>query len=255
MPPKHALRRMQRFWDRRAGESAFFFVDNRLDYRNPDQRGFWQAGEKDLERLLGALDVHVQLADVVVEIGCGVGRLTRPLARQARLVRALDVSPRMLDLAREHNPDLDNVEWLHGDGHSLRPIGSQSADACVSHVVFQHIADSAITLSYVREIGRVLRPRGWAAFQVSNDPAVHRRRLDRGRLLETMRSLAGRAPRGQGHPDWRGSHIDLGELRATAHEAGMEVERVVGSGTQFCLVLLRSGRDNRSDDDGRHARA
>jgi SAM-dependent methyltransferase len=144
----------------------------------------------------------------------------------------------MLNLARRHHPDLANVDWLQGDGRSLRPIGSASADACVSHVVFQHIADPAITLAYVREIGRVLRPGGWAAIHVSNDPAVHRRRLHPRRLLEGLRSLAGRAPRGQGHPDWRGSSVDLDELRAVARAAGMETERVVGAGTQFCVVRL-----------------
>jgi SAM-dependent methyltransferase len=230
---------MQRFWDKRADEDAFFFVDDRLEYRNPDRRRFWEGGEEDLATLLDALDARVQPADVVIEIGCGVGRLTRPLARQARLVRALDVSPRMIELAQEHNPQLGNVEWLQGDGRSLRPIASQSADACVSHVVFQHIADPAITLSYVREIGRVLKPGGWAAIHVSNDPAAHRRRRDASSLLATLRSLAGRAPAGRGHPDWRGSYVDLDDLGAAAGEAGMDVEQVVGSGTQFCGVRLR----------------
>jgi SAM-dependent methyltransferase len=231
--------RMRRFWDARADEDAFFFVDNRLDYRNPDLERFWEAGERDLWSLLGAVGAGVGPSDVVVEIGCGVGRLTRPLASRSKLVRALDVSPRMLDIARQHNPGLDNVEWLRGDGRSLRQIGSGSADACVSHVVFQHIADPEVTLGYVREIGRVLRPGGWAVFQVSNDPSVHRRRYDSPHLLTGLRSLAGLAPRGQSHPDWRGSYTDLDGLHATARQAGMEVERLVGEGTQFCVVLLR----------------
>jgi SAM-dependent methyltransferase len=230
---------MQRFWDERADENALFFVDNRLDYLAPDQDRFWEDGRRDLDTLLDAADVRVRAGDVVVEIGCGVGRLTRPLAARAKLVRALDVSPRMLDLARRHNPGLTNVDWLQGDGRSLQPIASTSADACLSHVVFQHIADPAVTLAYVGEIGRVLRPGGWAALHVSNDPAVHRRRPHPRRLVERLRSLAGRAPRGQDHPDWRGSSIELDDLRAAAHAAGMETERVVGAGTQFCIVRLR----------------
>jgi SAM-dependent methyltransferase len=230
---------MQRFWDERADENALFFVDNRLDYRTPHQGRFWEDGQRDLEALLDAADARVRAGDVVVEVGCGVGGLTRPLAARAKPVRALDVSPRMLELARRHNPGLANVDWLQGDDRSLQPIASASADACVSHVVFQHIADPAITLDYVREIGRVLRPGGWAALHVSNDPAVHRRRLHPRRLLEGLRSLAGRAPRGQGRPDWRGSSVDLDELRAAARAAGMETHRVVAAGTQFCVVGLR----------------
>lgn len=100
----------------------------------------------------------------------------------------------MLELAREHNPALDAVEWIHGDGTSLEPLADASADACFSQVVFQHIPDPEITLGYVAEMGRVLRPGG--------------------------------------------SAVELPAL-AAAGSAGMEVERVSGEGTQWCLVLLR----------------
>ena len=232
------MNRARRFWDERAGEDPFFFVDNRLEYGAPDLERFWAQGEDDLRVLLdavGASAAEVAGADVV-EIGCGVGRLTRALAREAASVRALDVSPRMIELALEHNPGLGNVEWIVGDGTSLAGVESSSAGACVSHVVFQHIADPAVTLGYVREIGRVLRPGGFAVFQVSNDPAVHSaRRPLRSRLAALLR----RGPRGQDHPDWRGSYVELDALRAAAGDGGMELERVAGEGTQWCVVLAR----------------
>lgn len=230
---------MRRFWDRRADEDAFFFVDNRLDYGRPDLDRFWAEGERDLDALLAAVGATVEPADAVLEIGCGVGRLTRGLAARAASVRALDVSARMLDLAREHNPELDNVEWILGDGTTLAPVESATVDACVSHVVFQHIPDPAITLGYVVEIGRVLRPGGWTAFQISNDPRVHSQRSLPARIKLQLSALAGRAPRGQEDPRWRGSMVELDDLRATAADAGMRVERVVGEGTQLCCVLIR----------------
>jgi SAM-dependent methyltransferase len=231
------------FWDARAAEDAFFFVDNRLDYRHPDLDRFWKGGEEDLDTLLGSLGVALEGSESVVEIGCGVGRLTRVLARRAADVRALDVSERMLQLAREHNAELANVSWTLGDGASLAGIETSSADACVSHVVFQHVPEARITLAYVREIGRVLRPGGWAAFQVSNDPAIHRPRRGVRRLRLALKALAGRAPRGQSAPAWRGSAVELGDLRAAAAEGGMSVERIEGEGTQYCLVLTRRGAD------------
>jgi SAM-dependent methyltransferase len=230
---------MGSFWDQRADEDAFFFVDNRLDYGNPDLPRFWADGERDLDLLLAALGARVEPTDAVLEIGCGVGRLTRGLAARAASVRALDVSARMLELARRHNPQLDNVEWILGDGTTLGPIESSSVDGCASHVVFQHIPDPAITLGYIREIGRVLRPGGWAAFQISNDPRVHRRRSLPARLKLELRALAGRAPRGQEDNRWRGSMVELDDLRAAAADGLMQVERVVGEGTQLCCVLTR----------------
>jgi SAM-dependent methyltransferase len=227
------------FWDRRAEEDAFFFVDNRMDYRDPDLERFWAAGERELDELLSALGEEIDPADEVVEIGCGVGRLTRVLSRRGASVRALDVSERMLELARQHNRSLSNVEWILGDGNTLAGIESASADAFVSHVVFQHIPDPEVTLGYVREIGRVLRPGGWAAFQVSNDPRVHVRPSPITRLRHAALARLGRFPQGQDDPRWRGSSIELDQLRRAAAAGSMAVDRVVGEGSQFCCVLTR----------------
>lgn len=230
---------MRDFWDERARENALYFVDNTLDYRDANVERFFAEGDRALERILGMLGADLRAKDDVVEIGCGVGRITRALARRARSVAAVDVSAEMLARARELNPDVEGVRWVHGDGTSLAGIDDASADACFSHVVFQHIPDPAVTLGYVREMGRVLRPGGWAAFQVSNDASIHRPLRGPARLRHRLLGLAGRAPRGQHDPAWLGSAVDLDELRATAGEAEMAVERVEGAGTQFCLVLLR----------------
>jgi len=179
----------ERFWDARAREHALFFVDNRLDYRSPDLESFWAGGAEALDGMLSAVGAQIRGTDVVVDIGCGVGRLTRVLAARARRVIAVDVSAEMLARAAELNPGLAGVEWVHGDGRGLPGIGDGAVDACVSHVVFQHIPDPSITLGYVREIGRVLAPGGWAAFQVSTDPAIHRPRR------ASAAAAAARAPR------------------------------------------------------------
>ena len=230
---------MERFWDARAQEDAFWFVDSRLTYGAPDEPAFWSGGEEALDRLLSVLGAAVEPGAVVVDIGCGVGRLTRPLARQAGRVIALDVSSRMLAEAQRLNAGLENVEWRHGDGESLRPIPDGSVDACISHVVFRHLPDPALTLGYVREMGRVLRPGGFAAFELSNDPAPHRRRAPRPRAR--LAAALGRAPRAVTDRTWLGSSVDLDDLRRTARAAGLDVERVVGEGTEFCAVLLRRG--------------
>jgi SAM-dependent methyltransferase len=232
--------RARRFWDARAEEDPFFYVDNRLEYGSPDLDEFWAGGERDLAVLLDVVGVSALPAGAdVVEIGCGVGRLTRVIAREAGSVRALDVSPRMIERARSLNASLPGVSWLVGDGESLAGVDSSSADVVVSHVVFQHIADPAVTLGYVREIGRVLRPGGWAVFQVSNDPSVHAPRGGFAGLRSRVSSALGRGPRGQEHPDWRGSYVDLDDLRAAAADGGMEVERLYGEGSQYCVALTR----------------
>jgi SAM-dependent methyltransferase len=230
--------RAERFWDERAREDAFFFVDTRLPYRGGEHGRFWSGGEEVVGRMLEMLGVELEPTDVVVDIGCGIGRLTRALAARAAEVLALDVSSEMLARAQQLNAHLGNVRWLHSDGTTLAPIADSSVDACFSHVVFNHIPDPAITLGYVREMGRVLRPGGWSAFQVSNDPEApaHSGGAD---VRHRLAALAGRAPRGYDDPAWLGSAVDLDALQRTASAADLAVERVEAPGTFFCTVLVR----------------
>ena len=46
--PKH----MGEFWDERAKEDAFFFVDNDLRYGDPDLERFWAGGVEVVEQAL-----------------------------------------------------------------------------------------------------------------------------------------------------------------------------------------------------------
>ena len=229
---------MGEFWDERAKEDAFFFVDNRLDYRNPDVERFWANGKVDLRQLLNAAGVAIEPGSTVVDVGCGLGRLTRAAVNLgAGRVIAIDVSAEMLERAREYNAELGNVTWVQGDGTSLAGIDDGVADALISHVVFQHIPDPQVTLGYVREMGRVLKPQAWAAFQISNDPGIHHARDES--LVRRIGRVLGREPKGVKDPAWLGSAVDLDELSRTADAAGLDTERVEGAGTQFCMVCLR----------------
>ncbi len=230
---------MRSFWDARAREDAYYFIDNSRLYRHSELGSFWAGGERDLKLLLQALELRLEADDIVVEIGCGVGRLTRAIAARSARVLALDVSAEMITRAQAHNSGVHNVQWIVGDGHSLHPLSDACCDACLSHVVFQHIPDPDVTLGYVREMGRVLKPEGWAAFQLSNDPRPHRPRRGLAASARRVAAALGRAPRGQGDPAWLGSAVDLDELRHVAAETGLQVERVVAAGTQFCAVRLR----------------
>lgn len=229
-----APNKMERYWNQRAREDAFHYVDSRQTLGSPDQTAFWQAGDEVLDRLLGSLGLELAGAEDVVEIGCGIGRITRTLARRARSVEALDISEEMLERARLYNPHLENVRWLHGDGRTLAPLQDSAIDACISFVVFQHLPDPELTYAYVREMARVLRPGGWAAFQVSNlPPSIHEPPPGLRRLRMTI------SQRRYQHPAWLGSAVELPRLRSVAGEAGLEIESVEGEGSRYCLIGAR----------------
>jgi SAM-dependent methyltransferase len=228
---------MRRFWDARAREDACFYVNTGFEGAAADDAAFWETGSRDLDYLLSSVDARIDPTDDLVEIGCGVGRMTRVLAELAASVVAIDISAEMLARARSLNPGLENVRWIVGDGSSLTGVDDRSVDACVSFVVFQHIPDPRITLAYVREIGRVLRPGGWAAIQVSSLPPEGSRAGGLRRRAGALRRLAARG--WADHAAWRGAPVDLERLRETAGEAGMEVARIHGAGKQYCLVQVR----------------
>lgn len=54
-------------------------------------------------------------ADTVVEIGVGLGFLTRELAARAGRVVAVEIDGRLYQLAREELADVGNIAWVHGD--------------------------------------------------------------------------------------------------------------------------------------------
>src|SRR5690348_3587636 len=100
-----------------------------------------------------------------VEVGCGFGRMTAPLAQRFDRVVALDVSPRMLDLART-SVSAPNVEFELVSGSSLEPVADGSADVLVCYLVLQHLPRREVVEAYLREFARVLTPRGRAFVQL-----------------------------------------------------------------------------------------
>ena len=66
-----------------------------------------------LGRIVAAADLSPE--DVVVEVGAGVGTLTRPLAEHAGRVIALELDDGLVAILRDQVANLNNVQVLHGD--------------------------------------------------------------------------------------------------------------------------------------------
>jgi SAM-dependent methyltransferase len=91
-----------------------------------------------------------------VEIGCGAGRMTLPMADDFAEVIGVDVSDGMLGVAREH-VRRSNVDLRLGDGITL-PV--DCADAVFSTHVFQHLESLTLAQANFAEAARVLVPGG-----------------------------------------------------------------------------------------------
>ncbi|MFI5357201.1 MAG: methyltransferase domain-containing protein [Opitutales bacterium] len=208
----HPALRMQREWEQRAQADAFGYIGR--GYAETDA-AFWLSGPVDLQRLILP---GVQLAPdaEALEIGCGIGRLLRPLAGRIGQVHGVDIAPGMIGRGRQLLADLPNVRLQVTDG-SLAMFADRSLDFVFSFVVFQHIPSKRAIGRYIAEAARVLRPGGVFKFQVD----------------------------GRARPFWRGSDTWLGvwfqprEIRRLLDAAGLALVDSWGESTQYYWITAQ----------------
>jgi len=119
------------------------------------------------QSLVDALAARVGLnaTQRVLDIGCGTGQMTIPLARHARTVLAIDPVPGMLAAGQQaaRAAGADNITWLEGDSSSITALAAPGADLAVFAASF-HWTDRPAVLAALNE---VLAPGG--AVIVVND--------------------------------------------------------------------------------------
>jgi SAM-dependent methyltransferase len=203
---------MQREWEQRAQSDAFGYIGR--GYAETDAK-FWASGETDLTDLI-LRDIDLRPSASVVEIGCGVGRLVRPLSKRVAHANGVDIAPGMISRGRELLNDVPNAH-LHATDGSLEVIEDNSQDFVFSFVVFQHIPSKQAINRYIRETARVLKPGGVFKFQVD----------------------------GRARPFWKGADTWLGvwfkpnEIRNILTEAGFSVIDTWGESTQYYWLTAR----------------
>jgi len=168
-PDPDILERMRRDWDTRARENARHYVNNaRTEWA--DQEFFETGRENVAGYILTDMTNICQGKDpkqmTVLEIGCGVGRMTRALASAFGQVYGVDVSGEMIEQARQNLASTPNATVLQNNGADLRVLGDITIDFAFSYIVFQHIPSREVIRNYVAEVHRLLRPGGLFKFQV-----------------------------------------------------------------------------------------
>jgi ubiquinone/menaquinone biosynthesis C-methylase UbiE len=97
---------------------------------------------------------------VVVDVGCGTGLVTLPVARRCRAAVGLDASAAMLERLHDEarRSGTTNISLIRGDMRRL-PFPEASVDAVVSCYAFHHLSDDGKELA-AAEAFRVLKPGG-----------------------------------------------------------------------------------------------
>jgi ubiquinone/menaquinone biosynthesis C-methylase UbiE len=107
------------------------------------------------ENQIGFVLECFQNINEIVEVGCGTGKFTIPLAKEGKKVVAIDYAEEMLDIVHKKAVARgleDRIELKHGDIENL-DIPSGSAKGLLSIAVLRHFEREAKAVS---ELSRVL---------------------------------------------------------------------------------------------------
>jgi SAM-dependent methyltransferase len=119
----------------------------------------------ELEAELGRLKAEERGNWRALEIGCGSGRLMRPMSRHFLEIHGVDVAGDAIRQARENLQDLAHAHPREIHGTSLEDFADQSFDFVYSFALFPYIPSRELVIAFLREIHRVLRPGGLARLQ------------------------------------------------------------------------------------------
>jgi ubiquinone/menaquinone biosynthesis C-methylase UbiE len=209
--------RMREDWNARAREDASYYVA--FGRRDSDDADFFATATE----VINGLEWELRRVPVAergnwraLEIGCGPGRLMRPMSRHFVEIHGVDVSDEMIALAKEKLRDIPHAHPHATDGASLAQFSDGYFDFVYSYAVFQHVPSREVVFAYLREIHRVLKPGGLARLQFNG------------------------LPRGNDRYDtWAGARVSSSELMEFATSNDFQVLALEGVATQYLWTTWR----------------
>ena len=226
--------RMKRDWDDRARENAKWFI-NTVKLEQSDEE-FEATGRSEVEK--GILSDWLLCEDRdlkskrLLEVGCGIGRMTCHLAEIFGEVHGVDVSGEMIRQGRERLRKYSNVFLYETNGLDFGVLASDYFDLVYSVYVFQHVPSADVIRSNIRDACRVLKPGGLFKF------------LTNGILDEEYESVQ--------KDTWMGVAFPESEIRQVARDSGAQLIRMTGAGRLYLGTTLR--KPLLRTDDSREAK-
>lgn len=128
----------------------------------------------------------------VLEVACGTGRITLPIAREGIDITGIDISgPMLKEACRKSDAEYLTVEWLEQDCRDMRP-GRPFALVFSATNAMQHLLDVDSTCSFLRSARQALLPNGLLIIDVFNpDPAKLSRSPSERYLHKTITTPSG----------------------------------------------------------------
>ena len=158
--------KMKQDWEERAQHHARFWIATE-HYQNEEV--FAESGEETAQCLMTAIREVYEPTWNVLDIGCGIGRVLKPLAPYFQTLSGVDVSATMIAQSKSWLADYPHITTYENSGLDLCEFPDSSFNLVYSYVAFQHMPRPVFE-RYLGEINRVLLPEGYLALQLPIGP-------------------------------------------------------------------------------------
>jgi len=157
-------------WERFATSDAEAYICTELDRSASDDReSFFASGQAYVEHMLAAVGPYLGRTGSALEFGCGVGRLTIPVAKHFDRVTAVDVAPTMLVKLASNCEEFGVRNCTSFLSHEAWEQGGPF-DLVYSFLVFQHLPNTTSVAAYLKRMANCLAADGICHLQFDTRP-------------------------------------------------------------------------------------
>lgn len=165
--PERNFKKISKIWDKKIIENARYYMNTKTkSHKDVAEFEFKDTGIEDFnsyiknDQLISESLKNLKDKDVL-EIGCGIGRITEFLAKNFKRVSGLDISKEAIKYAERRLSDYNNIDLKICNG-SLVPYEDNRFDFVFSYLTLQHLPNLKSLKTYLGEIKRVLKNNGIA---------------------------------------------------------------------------------------------
>ena len=165
-----SLKKHQEEWDGLADIDPLWSIlsdpNHKFNKWNVDK--FFLTGKNEIEQAMNQSTGlgYPHSKETVLDFGCGVGRLTRPLSKYFKQCIGVDVSGEMISQANKINSHISNLKFIMNDKQDLKLFENNYFDMIYTNIVLQHVPNKSIIKSYLIEFMRTLKTNGLLVFQL-----------------------------------------------------------------------------------------
>lgn len=154
-------------------------------------KDFLLTGEKEIDDLMRISKKlgYPSKQEIALDFGCGVGRLTRQLAKYFKKCCGIDISKNMIAKTKELNRNLSNCEFIVNEKENLALFRNDYFDLIYTRLVLQHLPDEDLIKNYISEFIRILKKDGLLVFQLPNYIPLKLKIDIRAKLYKILKKL------------------------------------------------------------------